>query len=186
MPTAAILCPWVLPVGYAHGDLPAAALGKVVFEIEHSHGPPDIEMVGLLKRRLEEAQGPLGMHGFSVQLPVRQWEGSIRLWDELTAQSATGLPFEARYQIAPRHPDLILTLLTRGSPSTLIESTALAVAAWAPQVCVGIDMPVPKILDDFARVSIVQPDNSEFVQVVDAACRQNPLPGPVPSPVPVA
>jgi len=73
-------------------------------------------------------------------------------------------------------PDVVLALLTRRSTSTLIESTALAVADLAPVVCVGIDMQVPSLLEAFRRVSIVQPPDhgSQFLRVMEAACGPYP------------
>src|SRR5260370_35970816 len=72
-------------------------------------------------------------------------------------------------------PDIILALLTRGSTSTLIESTAFALAGLAPQECVGIDIPVPDLLSAFWRVTSIAPsaDESLFLQVVETACRQH-------------
>jgi hypothetical protein len=60
-----------------------------------------------------------------------------------------------------------------------------AAAGLAPQVCVGIDMRVPAILSDLGGVSIVQPDDKTFVQVLRLAC-ENPSAGGAPIPAPVS
>jgi hypothetical protein len=137
----------------------------------------EAEIAAVMKARLALASAPLAAHGFSVQLPIRSDRGMSNLWERIAARSnAPGQGVEIEIA-GEQKPDVILALLTRRSISTLMESTALAVAGWAPQVCIGIDMPVPPLLDAFRRVSSVEPsaDDSLVLQVVDTACRQTPM-----------
>jgi len=158
-------------------------LSEVHFEFESSASAEEMQVARLMRARLVQASVPLAAYGFSVQLPVRSDSWTSSLWDQIVGESV-GLP-RARI-LGEQSPRVILTLLTQRSISTVMESTALALAASAPQVCVGIDMPVPTLLDDFRQVSTVEPsaDESLFVQTVEAACRQYPEEQPAGVPLP--
>lgn len=186
MPLAAILCPWVLPMTPVGQELSPRLLGKVNFEFESSASVEEVEIAAVMKARLALAAAPLAAHGFSVQLPIRSDRGMTRLWERIASQSNAPGQAVAIEFAGERNPDVILALLTRRSISTLMESTALAVVGWAPQVCVGIDMSVPPLLDAFWRVSSVEPsaDDSLFLQIVETACRQTPMAQPARTPLP--
>jgi hypothetical protein len=132
-----------------------------------------MQVAEIMKRRLALASTPLATYGFSVRLPMRSDPLIANLWNQVVGHSTERPPSEL---LGGESPDVILTLLTRRSLSTLIESTAFAVVGSVPQVCVGIDMPVPSLLDVVQRVSSVEPsaDESLFLRVVNAACQQRP------------
>ena len=175
MPLAAILCPWVEPVAPVRQELSSRLLNRVSFEFESS-GPPSAEerhIARVMKERLAVASEPLAARGFSVELPMRSDSRLSDLLGQIAGQSMRRPP---AWTPGESSPDVVLALLTRRSVSTLIESTALALADVAPVVCVGIDMQVPSLLERFRRVSIVQPPDHEsrFLRVVEAACSQYP------------
>ena len=183
MSLAVILCPWVAPMAPFGQEFSPQLLSQVNFEFETSASLAEMQVATAMRARLALASGPLAARGFSVQLPVRSDRRMRDLWDGLVGQS-TGRPQVP--MLGEQAPNLILALLTRRSISTLIESTALAVTGSVPLVCIGIDIPVPELLDAFWRVSSVEPsaDDSLFVQIVDAACRQNPQGQPAGFPSP--
>ena len=183
MLSAVILCPWVVPMAPFSQELSPQLLSEVNFEFESSASAEEKQVARAMRVRLAQASAPLAAHGLSVQLPVRSDPWMSSLWDRIVGQSV-GLP-RARI-LGPQSPQVILALLTRRSISTAMESMALALAISAPQVCVGIDMPIPSFLDAFRQVSSVEPSADEplFAQVVDAACRQYPQGQPASVPLP--
>jgi hypothetical protein len=183
MSTAVILCPWVVPKVPFTQEVSPRLLSDVTFEFESSASAEEMQVAGVMRARLVQASAPLAAHGFSVQLPVRSDPWMSSLWDRVVGKSV-GLP-RARI-LGEQGPHVILALLTRRSISTAMESAALALAVSAPQVCVGIDAPVPRLLEAFWQVSSVESsaDESLFVQVVDAACRQHPQRQPAGLPLP--
>jgi hypothetical protein len=181
MPLAVILCPWVvMPTAFVPQGLAPQLLHQLNFEFESSATAEDTHAAEIMKQRLALASGPLTTYQFSVRLPTRSDPLVPNLWDRVVSESVgggagqpmMGMPSQLLGQDSP---DIILTLLTQGSTSTLIESTAFALAGLAPQVCVGIDIPVPNMLSAFWRVTSVEPsaDESLFLQVVETACRQH-------------
>src|SRR5713226_8309947 len=129
MLSAVILCPWVVPMAPFGQELSPQLLGEVNFEFESSASAEEMQVAGVMRARLAQASAPLAAHGFSVQLPVRSDPWMSSLWDRIVGQSV-GLP---RAQIlGEQSPHVILALLTRRSISTVMESTALALAVSAP------------------------------------------------------
>lgn len=162
-----------MPAAPFEQELPSQLLSQVNFEFEYSASQEEILVAEVMRTRLAQASLPLGEHGFSAQLPVRSDPWISNLWHRIANSSMGGPQIQS---FGEHSPDLILTLLTRQSSSTLMEATALAMVNLAPQVCIGIDMPVPELLNAFSRVSSVRPsaDESLLVQVVEDACRQDP------------
>jgi hypothetical protein len=172
MSLTVVLCPWVVTTENSRRGRSPEDLHSINFEFESSATADGVKVAEDMKRCLELASIPLATYGFSVQLPERSDPRISNLWDRLGGQQMQNPPSQLQNE---QSPDLILTMLTRRSISTLIESTTLAALRSAPQVCVGIDMPVPSLLDTFGWVSSVElsADESLFLPVMDTACRQN-------------
>jgi hypothetical protein len=130
------------------GDL--STLGGVGFEFEADsrHDDQLQATADTLRARLRVASSLLAELDINAVLPIQterdEWTTLLRRLDVADIV-------------------VVLALLTDRSIATSIESTYIAAATNIPQVCVGIDSPVPVLLRELTNVVPIDPgDSDEF------------------------
>jgi hypothetical protein len=146
-----ILCPWVKDdrgVPTLDFETNASRLGAVTFEFESSDDPRLSLTATHLRTRLSVASDPIQQLDLSPALPIQrereQWTLSLS-------------------QPALLDVVAVLALLTAQSMATSIESMYLAATTPIPQVCVGVDYPVPSLLRELTNVVVIDADASDEI-----------------------